>query len=89
MSNKEFEKFKNGLNGNKTNTMTLKSALSSPGPVHSINSNAKTINRKKQVSFYLDQSILERLGILKAKTQRSFSDFYEEALLELLKKYGE
>lgn len=90
-SNKEFEKFKSGLSGATRNAPSLGAALASPSAAKATAkpAAANAQSRKKQVSFYLDQSILERLGILKAKTQRSFCEFYEEALLALLEKYGE
>ena len=49
----------------------------------------KTTNPdKKQVSHYMDRGLLESLGVLKARSGKSMSTLYEEAIIDLLEKYN-
>ncbi|MCQ2177805.1 MAG: hypothetical protein MJY42_02840 [Bacteroidales bacterium] len=82
----EFEKFKSGLSGNPT-TRSLGAAISRKTEAPVITGKTTDPN-KKQVSHYMDEHLLEQLGILKVKSRKSMSALYEEAIYDLLKKYG-
>lgn len=82
----EFEKFKSGLSGNPT-SRSLGAAIKGNQEAPAV-SGKTTDPNKKQVSHYMDEHLLEQLGILKVKSKKSMSALYEEAVYDLLKKYG-
>lgn len=87
--NSEFEKFKNGMS--LPVTRSLGAAISGTRERETVErpaSGKTTDPTKKQVSHYMDEHLLEQLGILKAKSKKSFSELYEEAVYDLLIKYG-
>lgn len=83
----EFDKFKSGMAA----TRSLGAALHQterPAPVAERVQGARKPASKKQVSFYIDQDLYDEVAMLKATTRKSFSDIYEEALRDILSKYG-
>ena len=89
--NSEFEKFKNGMS--LPTTRSLGAAIGVGGNrdkeiVERPSTGKTTDPTKKQVSHYMDEHLLEQLGILKAKSKKSMSALYEEAIYDLLIKYG-
>ncbi len=81
----EFEKFKSGMN---PTSRSLGAALA-PRTEAPVASTGKTTDpSKKQVSHYMDEHLLEQLGVLKAKSHKSMSALYEEAIYDLLQKYN-
>jgi len=81
----EFEKFKSGMN---PTTRSLGAALAPKAEVSAVSTGKTTDPTKKQVSHYMDEHLLEQLGILKAKSRKSMSALYEEAIYDLLQKYN-
>lgn len=45
-------------------------------------------NAEEQVSFFIDKNIKKQIGLLKYELGIQLKDLYEEALTDLLKKYG-
>lgn len=88
--NSEFEKFKSGMS--LPTTRSLGAAIGVGGSreekVERPASGKTTDPTKKQVSHYMDEHLLEQLGILKAKSRKSMSALYEEAIYDLLQKYN-
>lgn len=91
--NSEFEKFKSGMS--LPSTRSLGAAIGVGNREREVEdrpvrpSTGKTTDpTKKQVSHYMDEHLLEQLGILKAKSKKSMSALYEEAVYDLLIKYG-
>lgn len=81
---KEFQKFKNTMN---PTVKSLGAALSSTTKV--VEAKGKTTDpSKKQVSHYMDRTLLELLGVLKARSGRTMSELYEEAISDILAKYN-
>ena len=89
-----FEKFKEATLGSSS---TLSSALSNaaaprpavqpkteePAPQVKVSKNAN----RKLVSFHIDNAMFLRLGQLKFETGSKYDDLYNEAIVDLLKKY--
>ena len=80
----EFEKFKSGMN---PTTRSLGAALA-PKADNERTSSKTTDPNKKQVSHYMDRHLLESLGVLEARSGKSMSVLYEEAIFDLLQKYN-
>lgn len=81
----EFEKFKSGMSSSPSRSL---GAALAPKREEPVASGKTTDPTKKQVSHYMDEHLLEQLGILKAKTRKSMSALYEEAIYDLLQKYN-
>ena len=45
-------------------------------------------NAEEQVSFFIDKNIKKQIGLLKYELGVQLKDLYEEALTDLLKKFG-
>jgi len=58
-----------------------------PAPAAPAQKVSKNANRKL-VSFHIDKAVFLKLGQLKFETGAKYDDLYNEAINDLLKKYG-
>lgn len=81
----QFERFKQGMKAPSLGAALEASEKSEPQ--RKVDAPAARSAAKKQVSHYLDSELIMNLTILKARTGRSVSELYEEAIQDLLHKY--
>ena len=90
-----FDKFREATLGSSASSLSgaLSSAVSRPAPAPAkaapnadVQKVSKNANRKL-VSFHIDQSTFLKLGQLKFETGTKYDELYNEAIVDLLKKY--
>lgn len=93
--NDPFDKFRQATlgNGNPLSSALSGAGISSrpreevsalPSPTPKVSKNAD----RKLVSFHVDKTVFHKLGLLKFERGVKYDDLYNEALEDLLSKYG-
>ena len=92
-----FEKFREATLGGDNSLSGALSAASrkrqDPAPSESVRESAATTAKvsknanRKLVSFHIDNAMFLRLGQLKFETGAKYDELYNEAIVDLLKKY--
>lgn len=69
------------------NNVTIPVASPLPSPAPASRKHVEKSGAKEQISFFTDKEIKKALAILSCELDVNKQDLYEEALMDLLKKY--
>ena len=89
-----FEKFKEATLGSSATLSGALSSAASPNPAKKqvveesvVQTKVSKNANRKLVSFHIDNAMFLRLGQLKFETGTKYDELYNEAVVDLLKKY--